>query len=212
MGLFGIFATLFSGSVYAAESIKDSKFTSVQKEKAIKNGNATYGDGKGNDYLTSTGEKAFVYGGKVYSAKNPNVVLRDLTKEHYESENTKELNEARLNGRKWAYINLPNPKTSRGYSLHKVEVSTGKPYEVSVVVYLNMEINDWDFAFYKKYLNNDRSRNGESIKITRKEFEELGGYLSPTMTPSKYMEEKRKEEEKKFKEWEREIEKAKRGK
>ena len=51
MGLFGVFATMFSGGVYLAESCKEANYASSQREKARREGRVTYSV-NGKDYLT----------------------------------------------------------------------------------------------------------------------------------------------------------------
>lgn len=199
MSLFGIFASFFSGGVWFAESCKDAQYKSNSREEAKRQGRLTYGDGKGNEFLVSTGEKVYTYDGKIYSKKHPTTVLHDGWKQYYMDINTRNLTEAKEKGKKYASLYYPDSKGKNGYSYHTTELATMKRFTVDKVVYLNKEIHDWDWAFFKKYYNGDSQYGGESIKITRKEFEELGGYIPYGVTPKQYDDQQRAKREKEFK-------------
>ena len=204
MGLFGAFATMFSGGVYLAESCKEANYASSQREQARKNGKITYSV-NGKDYLTATGEQVFVWGGQVKSIKTGQIIY-DMNKEYYMDQNRKALEKAKSNGDKYIrFYYHPNPDSDRGYSSYPTEVSTLKRFEVYPIVYMNKEKNlEWDFAFYKRYFyGNER---GDSIKITREEFEELGGDLMG-MTPKQYQDYKDKEDREWWKETNRKLKK-----
>lgn len=194
MGLFGVFATIFSGGVLLAETVKESNYAANQREQARKEGKVTYGV-NGHDYLTSTGEQVFVRGGKVYSMKNHGVVLHDMNMEYYNGRNEENIQKAKEKDKKYAMYYFPDVNAERGYSCHNIELATMKRYQVDVIVYMNKEIHNWDFGFYKQYYT-DNGERLESVKITRKEFEELGGYLPYRITPLEYEEKKRIEREK----------------
>lgn len=199
MSFFGVFASLFSGGVLLVETCKDAQYATNNREEARRKGKLTYGDGKGNEYLVSTGEKVYTHGGKVYSVKHPTTVLHDGWKQYYMDKNTKALTEARESGKKYIMLYYPDPNGQNGYSGHYTELSTMKRFTVDKVVYLNKEIHDWDWAFFKKYYNGDSQYGGESIEITRKEFEELGGYIPYGVTPEQYDNQQRAKREKEFK-------------
>ena len=190
MGLFGMFATMFTGGVYAVESCKEDNYTSKQREQARLDGKITYSV-NGKDYLTSTGEQVFVWGGQVKSLKTGQIVY-DMNKEYYMEQNRNALAEAKAKGKKYIrFYYHADPNSDRGYSSYPTEVSTLKRFEVYPIVYKNKDKGYiWDFAFYKRYYNG--SELGDSIEITREEFEELGGDLMG-MTPEQYEEQKRKE-------------------
>lgn len=198
MGLFGVFASLFSGGVLLVETCKDGQYAQNSREEARRNGRLTYGDGKGNEYLVSTGEKVYTHGGKIYSKKHPTTVLYDMKQDYYNQLNKKNIEEAKREGRKRVLLSFPNEDSPNGYSNAWVEVSTMRRFKVHLIVYMNKEIHDWDFAFYKEYFTNDGKRDGD-VKITRKEFEELGGYIPYGITPREYQERQWKEEEKRMK-------------
>ena len=195
MGWFGFFSTLCSGGVVAADTMKNAYYEGENRERARQEGKVTYSDGRGNDYLVSTGEKVLVRNGKVYSLKHSGVVLYDLAKENYAAINSKTIEEARLKGKKCARIYLPCESSASGYNNFLVEISTRRRYEVYPIVYLNKGIHNWDFAYYKCYLTNDGKRVGDSIKIDKQEFEALGG-STYGMTPLQYEEYERKERDK----------------
>lgn len=199
MGLFGFFATLFSGGVYMAEDLKFTSDTANRREIARREGKVTYSDGRGRDYFTATGEQVHIQGGKVYSLKNTGQVLYDMNREYYMEWNQKTLEEAKAKGKKYMFSYYhPNPDTDRGYSSYPTEVATLKRFEVKPIVYKNKDKGcAWDFAFYKYYY--DGKQRGEGIKITKKEFEELGGSVMG-MTPEEYSDYEWKEREKWFKE------------
>ena len=93
----------------------------------------------------------------------------------------------------------------RGYSSYPTEVSTLKRFKVYPIVYKNKEKNlEWDFAFYKRYYFGNEL--GDSIKITREEFEALGGDLMG-MSPEQYQDYENKEREEWFKETKRKLKK-----
>lgn len=195
MSFFGIFASLFSSGVLFVETCKDAQYTSNSKEEARKNGRLTYGNGKGNEYLVSTDEKVYTFGGNIYSAKT-HTVIHDGWKEYYMNSNAKTLAETKESDKKYALLYYPDPNGQNGYSCHLTELSTMKRFTIDKVVYYNKEIHDWDWAFFKNYYNGDSKFGGESIKLTRKEFEELGGYVPCSITPREYQDMKYKEEEK----------------
>ena len=204
MGLFGVFATMFSGGVYAVESCKEASYTSSQREQARRDGKVTYSV-NGKDYLTSTGEQVFVWGGQVKSLKTGKIVY-DMHKEYYMEQNKKAIADAKAKGKK--YMNFyyhPDVNSDRGYSSYPTEVSTLKRFKVYPIVYKNKDKGYiWDFAFYKRYYNGNEL--GDSIEITREEFEELGGDLRG-MTPEQYEEQKRKEHNEFMKEVNRKLKK-----
>ena len=204
MGLFGVFATMFSGGVYAVESCKEANYSASQRDQARRDGKVTYSV-NGKDYFTATGEQVFVWGGQVKSLKTGRI-LYDINKEHYKELNRQALEKAKENGDKYiAHYYHPNPDSDRGYSSYPTEVSTLKRFEVYPIVYKNKDKGYiWDFAFYKHYYTGNE--RGDSIKITRKEFEELGGDLMG-MTPEEYMWYEIKEHEKWMKETNRQLKK-----
>ena len=186
MSFFGIFASMLSGGILLGETLKDSHCASNNREDARRQGRLTYGDFKGNEYLVSTGEKVYTYGGKIYSKKHPTTVLYDMKQDYYNQLNKKSIEEAKREGRKRVLLSYPNEDSPNGYSNAWVEVSTMRRFKVHPIVYMNKEIHDWDFAFYKEYFTNDGKRDGD-VKITRKEFEELGGNIPYNMNASEYL-------------------------
>lgn len=198
MSFFGIFASIFSGGVLLAETCKDAQYAANSRDEARKTGRLTYGDGKGNEYLVSTGEKIYTYDGKIYSKKHPTTVLYDMKQDYYSQLNKKSIEDAKRDGKKKVLLSFFNEESPNGYSNALVEISTMRRFKVYPIVYMNKEIHDWDFAFYKEYFTNDGKRD-ESVKITRKEFEELGGYIPYGITPKEYQERQWKEEEKRMK-------------
>lgn len=198
MSFFGIFASVLSGGILFGETLKDSHYASNNREEARQQGRLTYGDGKGNEYLVSTGEKVYTHGGKVYSKKHPTTVLYDMKQDYYSQSNKESIEDAKREGRKRVLLSFQNEDSPNGYSNAWVEVSTMRRFKVHPIVYMNKEIHDWDFAFYKEYFTNDGKRDGD-VKITRKEFEELGGYIPYGITPKEYQERQWKEEEKRMK-------------
>lgn len=198
MSFFGVFASLFSSGVLFAESCKDAQYAANNREEARQQGRLTYGDGKGNDYLVSTGERVYTNGGKIYSVKHPTVVIHDGWKQYYEERNAKELAEAKEKCKKYALLYYPDINANNGYSGHYTELSTMKRFTVDKIVYFNKEIHDWDWSFFKTYYNGD-SKYGENVKISRKEFEELGGYVPYGVTPKEYNDQMRAKREKEFK-------------
>lgn len=195
MSFFGIFASMLSGGILFGETLKDSYYASNNREEARHQGRLTYGDDKGNEYLVSTGEKVYTHGGKVYSKKHPTTVLYDMKQDYYNQSNKKSIEDAKRECRKKVLLSFPNEESPNGYSNAWVEVSTMRRFKVHPIVYMNKEINDWDFAFYKEYFTNEGKRDGD-VEITRKEFEELGGYIPYGITPKEYQERQWKEEEK----------------
>ena len=195
MSFFGVFASIFSGGVLLVESFKDAQYASNSRKEAIRNGRLTYGNGKGDEYLVSTDEKVYTHGGNIYSKKN-HTVLHDGWKQYYMDRNTKALTEAKESGKKHAMLYYPDPNGQNGYSGHSTELSTMKRFVIDKVVYYNKEIHDWDWSFFKHYYNGDSKFGGESVRLTRKEFEELGGYVPYGVTPREYQDMKWKKEEK----------------
>lgn len=53
---------------------QDAQYTANNREEARKAGRLTYGDGKGNEYLVSTGEKVYTHDGKIYSTKHYDIM------------------------------------------------------------------------------------------------------------------------------------------
>lgn len=196
MGLFGVFATIFSGGVLFAETCKDASYAANNREAARQSGRLTYGDGKGNEYLVSTGEKVYTRDGKIYSSKQYGLVLHDGWKQYYMERNEKELADAKEKGKKYALLYYPDPNGQNGYSSHYTELSTMKRFTISKVTYLNK--GNWDWGFSKFYYNGNDKYSGESIIITRKEYEELGGYV-PYMSPAEWHDQEMKKKEKEFK-------------
>lgn len=196
MSFFGIFASMLSGGILLGETLRDANYASNNREEARQQGRLTYGDGKGNEYLVSTGEKVYTHGGKIYSVKHPTVVIHDGWKQYYEERNAKELAEAKEKCKKYALLYYPDPNGQNGYSGHSTELSTMKRFVIDKVVYYNKEIHDWDWSFFKHYYNGDSKFGGESVMLTRKEFEELGGYVPYGVTPREYQDMKWKKEEK----------------
>lgn len=196
MGLFGFFATLLSGGVYVAEDLKETNYTSNKREQARIDGKVTYTDGKGKDYLTSTGEQVYIQGGKAYSLKNTGQVLYDMNKAYYMEENQKALNEAKEKGKKYiSFYYHPNPESSSGYSSYKTEISTMKPFRLSYDV---IPCKGYHWVYYKEYITG--SGKFESlVTIDEKEFEELGGYRTICMTPEEYFYKKMEERDKEMK-------------
>ena len=113
MGLFGMFATMFSGGVYAVESCKEANYTSKQREQARLDGKITYSV-NGKDYLTSTGEQVFVWGGQVKSLKTGQIVY-DMNKEYYMEQNRKAVAEAKEKGKKYIKFKLSNESMDKTY-------------------------------------------------------------------------------------------------
>lgn len=201
MGLFGLFATIFTAGVATIDAFKEANYVGNQRRQANESGKITYSDRKGNDYLTSTDEAVYYHGGKIYSKKNPTVVVCDPRIEHYRKFNEEAIAKAKNSGQKRVILYFPKENSPQGYAAGWVEVSTQRKFDVSVVTYFNREIGNWDFSFFKQYLTNDEKPDGNSIKITREEFNELGGYLPHGMTASEYIKKERKEREKMYKKW-----------
>lgn len=197
MGLFGVLASVFSCGVLVVDTAQGNSFMAEQKQKAVRDGRMTYGDGRGNEYLVSTGEKVYTHGGKIYSAKHPTVVLYDMVQEYCDRQTKDSIRKAQEKGEKRTLITLPNVNSPSGYSNYYVEVSTMKRFKVYPIVYLSRETHRWEFAFYKQYLTNDGHSDGDSVKITRKEFEELGGYIPYNMDASEYVNYKHMDEKEK---------------
>ena len=198
MSFFGIFASIFSGGVLFTDTCKDAQYIANNREEAKRLGRLTYGDGKGHEYLVSTGEKVYTNGGKIYSLKNPTTVIHDGWKQYYAEQNEKELANAKSKDKKYVLLYYPDSKGKNGYSSHNIELSTMKRFRVDKVVYMNKEIHDWDWAFFKHYYKENDKYDGESIKISRKEYEELGGYI-PHITPAEYQGQEDIKREKEFK-------------
>ena len=206
MGLFGFLATLLSGGIVLGSKAIEASYTTDNRQKARQNGNPYYTDGRGNTYLTSTGEKVYVTNGTAYSLKHHGVILYD----GYAEENKKIIARERAAGKKYAHLYRRDEKSRYGFVWEQTELSTMKKYEVFPIVYYNKEISDWDFSFYKRYLDRDGYGIGESIKITREEFEELGGFIPYGMTASQYEDMRLKKEEERLKELQRDIKRMQR--
>ena len=110
--------------------------------------------------------------------------------------NEKELADAKEKGKKYALLYYPNSNAQNGYSSHTTELATMKKFTVDKVVYLNK--GNWDWGFSKKYYNGNDKYDGERITITRKEYEELGGYV-PYMSPEEYQKQEMIRREKELK-------------
>lgn len=205
MGLFGLLATLFSTGVYTVDSIKSANYTVSNREKARQEGKITYGDGKGRDYLTSTGEQVHVYGGKVYSLKNSGQVLYDMNKAYFMEQNKQALEEAKAEGKKYiqSYYH-PNPKADRGYSAYKTELSTLKPVNIFYDAIPQKGCQEYKWIYYKDYLNGS-GEHVSLISINEKEFTELGGLKPSYITPEQYFYQKIKAREKEMKKLMRRI-------
>ena len=196
MGLFGLLLTAASGGVLYADSCKNSYENTSNRERARREGKVTYSV-NGSDYLTSTGEKVFIQGGKVYSLKQHGLVLYDMYKESYTEQNKKYVEEAKQQGKKYAsFYRVYNPKTNT-YNTRQVELSTMKPFELSYDS--NPKAGGFEWIYYKTYLKNDGFVENV-VSITKEEFEELGGYIPCGLTPTQYFYlqmEKREKERKK---------------
>ena len=183
MGMFGFLATLVSGGFFVTQNLKETEYVANNREVARKDGKVTYADGKGRDYLTSTGEQVLVQSGKIYSLKNTNQVLYDMNQVYYAEENQKRLAEAKKDGKKYilSYYH-PNSAVSRGYSPYTTEISTMKPFSL---LYDVRYYNGYHWIYYKQYLTG----NGKLEKleqINEEEFKELGGCVPNYITPETY--------------------------
>ena len=206
MGLFGFLATLFSGGIVLGSNAIEASHTADNRQKAKQNGEPWYVDGRGNTYLTSTDEKVYVTNGTAYSLKHHGVILYD----GYAEENKKIIARESAAGKKYALLYRRDENSRCGSVWERTELSTMKKYEVSLITYYNKEIGDWDFSFYKNYLDRENHRIGESIKITREEFEELGGFIPHNMTARQYNDMENKKEEERLKELQRDIKRMQR--
>lgn len=196
MSFLGIFASLFSGGVYVVESCKDASYATSQREQAWREKRMTYSV-NGKDFLTSTGEQVFVWGGKIKSLKTGQIIY-DMNEANSIEQNQKYIMEAKTYGKKYiCSYKIYNPETQK-YESRTVELSTMKPYELE---YDSQSVNGkFEWICYKKYLKN----NGwmESlVRISKEEFDELGGYIPFGLSPREYFYlqmEKREKERKKM--------------
>lgn len=182
MGIFGVLASLFSGSVYTVNQIQNDIHDNQNRNKAINNDSLTYIDSHGNDRLTSTGEKVCYHGGKYYSLKEPNKVIFDATQDYWEKSNKRLIEDAKNRNKK--YVTLVYPKDgdwNNRYSC-KTELSTMKQYKLSFSPWGE----HYSWIYYKHYLNEDVKR------ITLQEFMELGG-KPPRMSTDEYFSQSTKE-------------------
>lgn len=174
MGLFGLLATMLTGGALLGDSIKDMSYASEQRQKAIRNGKLTYGDGKGHDYLTSTGERVYSYGGQIRTVKDNRLIL-DYEQERYKKDNEFEMERAKKFGYKFVRLYYPEFDNKRYY----VELSTMKRYYLMRVDSVKGD------TYYKIYYKQNKAtvtsvlsneEREEKIKITKEEYEELAGY------------------------------------
>lgn len=174
MGLFGLFATIITGGVYTAESIKNANYNRESKERAIQRGSKTYMDYKGNDYLVSTGERVYESNGQLKSLKTGRVII-DYNKERERSINGEAIAKAKSEGKKYARL-LFTEFSNRYYY---VELSTMKRY------YLKDNHIGNEAHYYKVYYPYGREKSSismydpkeEAVEITQKEFKDLGGFV-----------------------------------
>lgn len=172
MGLFGVLASIITGGTFIVDSAKNASFNCERKQKSIQNGEITWTDYKGNDYLVSTGEQVFSHGGKLRSVKTGKVII-DYNKERERTINTEAIAKAKSEGKKYARLLF----TDFNNRYYYVELSTMKRY------YLQSSHVGTSSWYYKNYYPCGREKSSlfsfdpkeEKIQITKEEFVELGG-------------------------------------
>jgi len=174
MGLFGVFATIFSGVICATEDIKDSNIDSLSKKRAIENNCNTWTDSHGYTRLVSNNEKVVSCGGKLISVKDGRVIV-DYSKERINKINAKNIEKAKRENKKGVQLIYPEFKEKRYYT----ELSTMKRY------YLDAYPSKYGGTVYKKVYYTDEKigistlftdYKDEEVEITKEEFKALGGY------------------------------------
>ena len=189
MGLFGMLCTLFTGGVYAHGKIKEAKHDAENREKSRSTNDITYIDSHGRTRLTATGQQVFERGGIIYS--NGNIIARPYLN-YYEQRNKEEIDRAKSNGQKYAYIyHFKNLNDPHAVVYHKTELETMKMYTLDFndigigndwyyhIIYQTIRISNPDFFDYK------------SESITKEKFESLGG-IPPKISVQEFRAQKTK--------------------
>ena len=138
-----------------------------RRQKARENGDLTYTDSKGVDHLTSNGKKVFYSNGRIKELGGGKIIA-DPELQYWNNANDQLIKSAKEKNKKYAnlyHFKTPN-EFDRGRYTHKTELSTMRKYDLSRSV----------DGYYKHYMEYDGYlKSVETIKITKEEFDDLGG-------------------------------------
>lgn len=173
MGLFGLFATVLTGGAFIASGMKNADYNRDRKERAIQEGRDYWSNHKGEQFLLSTGEKVYHYGGQLRSVKTGRVII-DYNKRREYTINSEALAKAKQEGKKYARLMF----TEYNDRFYYVELSTMKRY------WLSKFGNGESSLCHKSYYVDGMERSSlysfdpkeEKVRITYQEYLELGGY------------------------------------
>jgi len=170
MGLFGVFAAVFTGGAFLIDTFKDAKYDGELKDKARKENSLTWTDSHGREYMLSTGKRVYRHDGKIKSVKTGQT-LADSRMDRIKRENQERINKAIKEGKKFADLYYPEFKNRFYYT----ELSTMKRY----YLYGDTDYDGIGGYYVKCYYNDNEAEVSfgvqEKEEITQEEYTDLGG-------------------------------------
>lgn len=171
-----MFLNVVSGGVLLGETLHNYSLDNEYKQNSINKGRPVYYDSKGRMFLTSTGEQVYNGANSTLKSVKTGRVVYDFKKESAKNVNRESIEEAKLEGKKYAILIYPEFNQKR----YATELSTMRRF------YLR-DNGSWrsDKKFYKIYYKDGSGviakygePEDEKVEITKEEYDEFGGYCS----------------------------------